>query len=267
MKIPANGITMEYQIEGKGECLVLIHGSGDNLNVWYQQVPDFSRYFKVLVYDVRGHGQTEVVNGEYNFTVWVDDLYALLMALEISQVYLLGHSMGGSIAASFTIRYPEMVKALILSNSGKYDDPVSEPEGSRLRRLRQEQMDALKTGGMLEAFKIRVATMFLPDFINQNPDVVEKYMKIWLQNGPEGYSKVMQYRDHRGTIDFTQISCPTLIVVGEGDAWINPERGRALHRTIAGSQIKVFPTGHATPMAAPYDFNETVLSFLKDLKG
>ena len=118
MKIIANGISMNYELIGSGRCLTLIHGAGDNLNAWFNQVPAFSQRYRVLTYDVRGHGQTEMTEEELTTELWVDDLYALLKDLSISETFLLGHSMGGAIALQFTLTHPKMVKALILSNSG-----------------------------------------------------------------------------------------------------------------------------------------------------
>ncbi len=59
MKIKANGIEINYELSGKGKTLVLIHGFTDNLNMWYNQVPEFAKQYQVLIYDVRGFGQTE----------------------------------------------------------------------------------------------------------------------------------------------------------------------------------------------------------------
>ena len=64
MRIDANGISMNYEVEGSGKWLVLVHGMGDNLGAWYNQVPVFSQRYRVLTYDVRGHGQTEAPEGE-----------------------------------------------------------------------------------------------------------------------------------------------------------------------------------------------------------
>jgi pimeloyl-ACP methyl ester carboxylesterase len=63
MKIAANGTSMNYEVAGDGDWLVLVHGAGDNLRTWYNQVPAFSKQYKVLTYDTRGHGQTDVAEG------------------------------------------------------------------------------------------------------------------------------------------------------------------------------------------------------------
>ena len=69
MKINANGINMNYELSGEGKCLVLIHGFTDNLTMWYNQVSDFSKQYRVLTYDVRGHCQTETPKGELSHGV------------------------------------------------------------------------------------------------------------------------------------------------------------------------------------------------------
>jgi pimeloyl-ACP methyl ester carboxylesterase len=69
MKIQANDISMNYELSGSGKYFTLIHGAGDNLNAWYNQVPVFSKYYRVLTYDVRGHGQTELPDAELSVDV------------------------------------------------------------------------------------------------------------------------------------------------------------------------------------------------------
>lgn len=93
MKIKAHGISMNYEIKGKGENLVLIHGAGDNLNMWYHQVPVLSKSYRVITYDVRGHGRTESPEGEYSISLFVEDAYELMKAIEVQDAYFLGHSM------------------------------------------------------------------------------------------------------------------------------------------------------------------------------
>ena len=264
MEIEANGISINYEITGSGDCLVLIHGAGDNLNAWYNQVPVFSQGYRVLTYDVRGHGQTELAEGDYSLDIWADDLYALLKALSIDRANILGFSMGGGIAATLAIKHPEVVKTLVLSNSGA-PGLMSEEDTKRMTERRQAQMEAFEKEGMLGIFKFRRTTTFSPGFADKNPDVMERYKAILLQNRPEGYRKVMESMGRRGPIDFSKIACPTLIIVGEHDASTGPEAGKALQKLIPGSEVKIFPTGHAAAIEQPEDYNKTVLSFLARL--
>ena len=261
MKIMANGISMNYELVGSGKCLTLIHGSGDNLNAWFNQVPAFSQHYRVLTYDVRGHGQTELPDGELTTELWVDDLYAILKALNISETFLLGHSMGGAIARQFTLTHPEMVKALVLSNSGGAAR-LSEEDVRYMEARRQAQIETIKKEGMEAVIKDRFSLIFSPGFAEKNPDTVERYKSVFLQNKPEKYLRMMQ-RMGRFSVssDPSKITCPTLVIYGEYD-FGGQQYAKATQEAIPGSQLKVFPTGHVPAIEIPREYNETVLTFL-----
>jgi pimeloyl-ACP methyl ester carboxylesterase len=261
MKIMANGISMNYELIGTGKCLTLIHGSGDNLNAWYNQVPVFSQHYRVMTYDVRGHGQTELPEGELTVGLWVNDLYAILKALKISKTFLLGHSMGGAIALQFTLTHPEIVKALVLSNSGGAAHP-SEEDLRYMEARRQAQIETIKKEGMEAVIKDRFSLIFSPGFAEKNPETVEQYKSVFLQNKPERYLRVMQ-RMGRFSIstDPSKITCPTLVIGGEYD-FGGSAAAKVAQDAIRGSQLKVFPTGHAPAIEVPKEYNETVLTFL-----
>lgn len=264
MKIMANGISMNYELVGSGKCLTLIHGVGDNLNAWFNQVPAFSQRYRVLTYDVRGHGQTELPVGEITSELLVDDLYAILKALKISETFLLGHSLGGAIALQFTPTYPEMVKALILSNGGgaarlsEEDLRQKEVLGAR----RQAQLETIKKEGMEAVVKDKFSLIFSPGFAEKNPDTVERYKSVFLQNKQEKYLRMMQ-RIGRFSVssDPSKITCPTLVIYGEYD-FGGQQYAKATQEAIPGSQLKVFPTGHVPAIEIPREYNETVLTFL-----
>jgi 3-oxoadipate enol-lactonase len=261
MKIIANGISMNYEVVGSGKCLTLIHGAGDNINAWFNQVPAFSQRYRVLTYDVRGHGQTEMTEEELTTELWVDDLYALLKGLNVSETFLLGHSMGGAIALQFTLTHPKMVKALILSNSGGARGS-SEKEMRKMAAIHQAQIEAIKEEGMKAVVKDRFSRMFSPGFVEKHPEVAERYKSVLLQNKPEGYLRVMQRMGRPSTSpDLSKISCPTLVIGGEYD-FGGPSAAKATQEAIPGSQLKVFPTGHAPAIEVPREYNETVLTFL-----
>jgi pimeloyl-ACP methyl ester carboxylesterase len=215
----------------------------------------------VLTYDVRGYGQTELPDEEITSELLVDDLYAILKALNISETFLLGHSMGGAIAIKFTLTYPEMVKALILSNSGGAAR-LSEEDLRQLEARRQTQIETIKKEGMEAVVKDRFSMIFSPGFAEKNPDTVEWYKSVFLQNKPERYLRVMQ-RMGRFSIssDPSKITCPTLVIGGEYD-FGGQQYAKATQEAIRGSQLKVFPTGHAPAIEVPWEYNETVLTFL-----
>ena len=102
-----NGIQIYYEIHGKGEPLILIMGLRRNVEWWYRQVPDLSKYFKVLIFDNRGSGRTEKPVMDYSIRLFADDTAGLMEAHDIKKAHILGVSMGGYIAQELTINYPK----------------------------------------------------------------------------------------------------------------------------------------------------------------
>jgi 3-oxoadipate enol-lactonase len=262
MRIQANGISVNYESRGSGKCLTLIHGSCDNLNIWYNQVPAFSRHYRVLTYDVRGHGKTDMPERTLGISLWVSDLYALLNALGIRETILLGHSMGGSIAAVLATAHPAMVRALVLSNCSGGARRSKEKLRERDMRL-GTQIKILESEGIGAFIQHRVSGLFTPGFEEKNTHAVEHYKQILSQTSGEGHIRVLQgMLQPADAADISKIACPTLIIEGEYDSLTTLSTAVRAQQAIRGAQLKAFPTGHATALEQPGAYNQTVLEFL-----
>jgi len=264
MKIKANGISMNYEIKGKGANLVLIHGAGDNLNMWYHQVPIFSKKYRVITYDVRGFGKTESPEAGCSISLFAQDVYELMKAIRVEDAYFLGYSMGGRIALELAINHPEMVKALVLANSytGLAAPP---PEELEWRRVILELLDKRDIERAAEMMTTR---SFSPDFQSKNPSEFEKYMKVKLQNKPDGLVRLMRSLEAAASPpDLSKVKCPTLLILGENDLHMGVEQGKQAHEAIAGSKLVLLPTGHAAALELPERFNSAVLEFLGEVTG
>ena len=269
MRIVANGISINYEVAGSGKCIVLIHGMGDNLGAWYNQVPVFSQRYRVLSYDVRGHGETEAPEGEFSTDIWTEDLHGLLEAVGINKAYVLGYSMGGIVALNFALRYPEMVEALILANSGGARPPVmSEQEMREAMERRRIILERVEKEGLAATMDESTAMMFSPGFPERNREAYERYKAVRLRNDPQNYLRLMR---SMGTMfrgappDLSKIRCPTLIIGGEFDGLMGAEGAKATQQAIAGSQLKIMLTGHASAIEQPEEFNNAVMGFLARL--
>ena len=117
MKIEVNGININYAVHGQGPELILIHGFGGNLTYWEPQVRAFSQKFRVITFDQRGCGQSGQPQFGFGFDDFIEELYQFMIALKVAKAYLLGFSQGGVIALRTAIKHPEMVWALVMSNS------------------------------------------------------------------------------------------------------------------------------------------------------
>jgi pimeloyl-ACP methyl ester carboxylesterase len=262
VKTKANGIEMHYQISGAGNCLALIHGFADNLNIWYKQVPEFSRQYRILTYDVRGFGHTEKVNAPYAIDVFAEDLHELLSTLEIDSVCVLGYSMGGRIALEFALTYPEMTTGLILANSGVETSP--RPEMEKHRRimrsvLQQADLDTLST--------MLTRGSFSPGFSSRDPETFQSCKAIRMQNDPSDYLMIMEAVDQAldAPVDLSRLERPALLIAGEHDALMGGSVAESMKNGIADAELKVLPTGHASALEAPEEFNRTVLRFMAGL--
>lgn len=264
MKIEANGISINYQIKGKGANLVLIHGAGDNLNMWYHQVPTFSKDYRVITYDVRGFGKTESPEAECSISLFAKDVYELMKALRVQDSCFLGYSMGGRIALELAINHPEMVKGLVLANS--YTGST-EPSHEELE-WRRAILELLDKGDIKRVAEVMTTRAFSPGFESRNPSEFEKYMKVKLQNKPDGLLQLMRSLEAAGNPpDLSKVKCPTLLILGENDLYMGIEEGKQTHEAMVGSKLVVLPTGHAAALELPERFNSAVLDFLGEVTG
>lgn len=261
MKIEANGIVMNYELAGEGQCLVLIHGAGDNLKMWYNQVPVFSQSYRVLAYDVRGFGQTPSPEGDYSMAVLAEDLHQLLKGLKIDKAVLLGYSMGGRIALEVAIQHPEMARGLVLANSG-----VGGPRPPQAAERLQAMQEMLQKGDVAAIAEEMTKSAFSPDFKEKRPEAFERYKAVKLEVDPRGFARAMMaLAADVQPPDLGRIHCPTLIIGGENDGYMTPDVAEAIQRSIAGSTLKVMPTGHAPAVEMPELFNAAVSAFLGGL--
>ena len=115
--IEANGLRIYYEIHGEGEPLLLVHGGTATSQSWASHLPAFTEHFQVFAPDGRGHGGTDNPTGELSYRVMANDVAALVGALGLQRPLVLGYSDGGQIALELGIRYPGLVRALVLGGT------------------------------------------------------------------------------------------------------------------------------------------------------
>jgi pimeloyl-ACP methyl ester carboxylesterase len=125
---PVNGLKMYYEIHGKGEPLVLLHGSFTTItNNWTGMIAQLSKSRQVIAVEMQGHGRTADINRDFSYENLADDIAALLGYLQIKQADLLGYSMGGGVAMQVAIRHPTTVRKVVsISAAFRHDGLVRE---------------------------------------------------------------------------------------------------------------------------------------------
>ncbi len=261
MRIRVNGILINYEINGRGGNLVLIHGAGDNLNMWYHQVPVLSQSFRIIAYDIRGHGETESPDSEYSIPLFVGDAYELMKAIGVDEACFLGYSMGGAIALGLAFKHPEMVKALILANT-----PVGSPLSRFFLERQRSNQELLDKGDLKTVAENMAADAFSPGFGSKNPVEFERYLKVKLQNKVDSMARLTRsFGALRGGPELQKIQCPVLIIQGEKDVYMDIGQMKQAQAKARGPKWVTLPTGHASAIELPGRFNSAVLDFLSPL--
>ncbi len=261
MFVEVNGIRCFYQLTGEGDqVVVLIHALGTDHRMWDRQVEALKPHFRVLRYDVRGHGQTDKPPGPYSLELFARDLAALLDALGIAAAHLVGLSMGGMIAQTFALSYPERVKSLVLADTSSRYPPES-------RRQFEERARVAETQGMGPLVEATLERWFSPGFHQAHPEVVEKYRQMLLANDPRAYAAAARAI---AQLDLTSrlgsIRVPTLVIVGEDDPGTPPAMAKEIAANIPGARLEILLGRHMTQEESAEAFNRLLVEFLKAVK-
>ncbi len=264
MKIHLNGFQINYQERGlpQGLPILFIHGFPFNNTMWSPQMMALPQEYRAISFDVRGHGESDVGDGQYSIEFFVDDAIALLDHLDVRQAVFCGLSMGGYIALRAAERHPERVRALVLCDTRSEADPN---EG---KVKRASQIKAVKAHGTKTFAESFVKAVFAPETFSSNPKAVAGIQAIIEATSPLAVSGTLLALAARTdtTASLAGLKVPTLILVGEHDTLTPPSASEALHKNIKGSELHVIPhAAHMSNIENPDVFNEKLIAFLKKL--
>jgi 3-oxoadipate enol-lactonase len=234
--------------------LLLSNSLGSTLAMWDAQIPDWSGHFRVLRYDTRGHGSSDVTPGPYDLGLLGRDVVALLDALELKSVSFCGLSLGGMIGMWLASNAPARLARLVLCNTAAR---LGEPE------LWNSRIEAVRAGGMEAVADTVIGRWFTPGFRQANPQAIDRVRDMLLGTPPEGYAAcAAAIRDMDLRAELGRIATPTLVVTGAQDPATPPELGRYIAEHIRSSQLVEFDTAHLSNIEAAPVFTRTVLKFL-----
>lgn len=228
-------IDCEYSIEGNGPALFLIHGIGAARNTWRKAMPLLSRHFKVISYDLRGHGVSPMSSGEFVLDDLVADLERLRETTGIEQAHFAGHSLGGMIGPAYALKYPDRVLSLgLLSTAAFRTEDDSEKVWNVVRLMEQN--------GIEQVLSNLTSRWFTDAFIEQNPNIISARLEQVINTDPDVFLNV--FRIYAGTEMspwINQIKQPSLILTGENDGGCNPQLNRQIHAAMSNSELVILP--------------------------
>jgi 3-oxoadipate enol-lactonase len=247
---------IHYAISGPVEApaLVLSNSLGTDFGMWGGHLEELAQHFRVLRYDHRGHGGSEVPRGAYTVAMLAGDLLALLDRLGIARFDFCGLSLGGQVGMWLALQFPERVRRLVLCNTAAH---IPSPASWNAR------IEAVRKHGMSAIAETVLRRWFSESFLERDPATVERLRRMLLATPPEGYAGCCAaVRDFDVRERVRQIRCPALVVTGSCDPATPPEQGRFLAREIPGARLRELEASHLSNLEQPCRFNQQVLEFL-----
>jgi len=218
-----DGVAINFEVEGRGRHVTLLHGVGSHLQAWDSVVAALRDELTLLRYDLRGHGKSGPP-GPYALDDYVADLAALLDAQSVDRTTLVGFSFGGMIAPAFTVRHPERVRALGIVSGVAGRTP--EQRAAVVKRA-----DELARGGASTTVGAAIERWFTPEFRTGTRRSSSDGIQRVLRNDPVGYAAAYRVFAESDPIDeLSKISCPTLVMTGEHDTGVSGPRVRPTPR-------------------------------------
>lgn len=254
-------INMYYEVHGEGEPLLLITGLGGDLTGWIFQIIEFSKKYRVIVFDNRGAGRTDAPDVPYSIEMMADDTAGLLDVLGIERAHILGLSMGGFIAQELALKYPQRVQSLILATT------AASPHSSNKHVLDTWARMALEGVSVETRLREQLLWIFTDKFF-ENPELVQMAINTMLANPqPQPtYAFARQVTacvEHDTRDRLGEITAPTLVLVGKEDILLPVKLSEELAVGIPNAELVVLEGGGHGFLAEIADkFNQAVLDYL-----
>jgi 3-oxoadipate enol-lactonase len=259
MKIKANGININYQVDGPegAPWIVLSNSLATNVTMWDQQATDLKAQYRVLRYDQRGHGTTDAPAGRYTFDELIADAVALMDGLGIKKAHFGGLSMGGATALGFAQKHPDRLDKVIVCDTPCQSTPASSQQWEERIVVAQKQ-------GMEALVEPTVGRWFPPAVLEAKPPHVDKVramIRTTPVNGFIGCAAALADHDYASAV--ATVKRPVLFMAGEKDG-VTPTAMRKLSAALPGSRYVELPgAGHISNMDQPEGFTWAIADFLK----
>jgi len=252
-QVEINGVKINYVFEGTGfETIIFIHGLGESLESWRHQINFFSKKFKVIALDLRGHGKSSIPKKKIEIGDFAEDVKGLLDHLGIKKAHFCGLSMGALVLFEMYKRCPDYFLSMILV-AARHKFPPAQT--------------AVLEGMSMEIIGAEVATFALA--ANAPEQLKEEVAKMIAGTKKDAY---IQSAEATSMLDYSEllpkIKVPTLIIVGELDIVTPVSSAEIINKSIQGSILQIIPgVGHLPNREASEKFNNLLDEFLYKIKG
>jgi pimeloyl-ACP methyl ester carboxylesterase len=253
---------LAFDDDGPGPVVVLMHGFPLDRSMWTYQRSSVGSIYRVIAPDLRGHGHSAAPDGIYTVDEMADDVIEVLDSLQLTeQVVFGGLSMGGYLALSIAVRYPERVKGLMLMNTRAAADT---PEAATAREQLARKVEA--SGNADPAVAVMLPKLFSRKTFELHPELVDR-MSAHMARTPAravaGTLRGLAIRPDR-TADLPRIAVPTLVLAGAEDQLIPFEESERMAHALPNGKLVTIPdAGHVAPLENHTAADDAILGFLR----
>ena len=253
---------LAYDEVGTGPAVVLLHGYPFNRSMWSEQVAALRKDHRVIVPDLRGHGESPALAGPGTMPAMASDVAALLDKLNVSEAIIGGLSMGGYVALAFYRQLPARVRGLILADTRATadTDDAKQTRAQQAAKALSEGMEGIADG--------MLPKLLTPETVAKRPEIVKQLRNMMAETNPEGAAAALQGMAARAdqTSLLPHISVPTLILVGSEDGITPVADSELMNREIRNSRLEVIEgAGHVSNLERPEEFNAALAIFLREV--
>ena len=254
MKLRANGLTFEVRIEGNsdGSWVILSHPILTSMAIWASQIGALGSRFKLLRYDTRGHGGSDIPSGAYRIDDLVGDAIGLMDALSIEKAHFVGLSLGGVTAIGLAMAHPGRLSSVSIC-SARADATAAS------RAAWEERIHLAAEKGMAALVEPTVRRWFAAAGSSEKP-AVRAMIGSTSVEGFAGCARVLQALDLEPSLH--KIAVPALLLVGSEDD-VLPGINKTMAARIPGARMVTIPgAGHLPNVEQPAAFSAALLEFL-----
>ncbi len=204
--------TITYRVIGKGSPVLLIHGFGEDRNVWKNQVEYLENKFHLIIPDLPGSGESELID-DMSMEGMADTVHAITLKEKLDPCHVIGHSMGGYVTLAYAEKYPNHLNSMGLFHSTAYADPVEK------KAVRRKGIEFIREHGAFEFLKTSIPNLFSPFTKEEKPEMIKDF--IVQQRNFTGDALVSYYEAMINRPDRTNLlenaHFPVLFIMGNYD--------------------------------------------------
>jgi 3-oxoadipate enol-lactonase len=250
-------ISLHYETMGRGEPLLFIHGLGCSGRDWQPQIDFFSRHYRVVVFDVRGHGQSSRPPGPYHITLFAADTVKLIEGLNLAPVHVVGLSLGGMIAFQLAVDRPDLLKSMIVVNTG----PEVKLKSPQQWLMALQRYMIVRFLGMRKMGEVLARKLF-PG--GESASIRNTFIARLAENDRKAYMAAMRAIVGWSVAErIDRIEVPTLVISSDHDYTPVSIKEAFVARMSRAELAIIEDAHHAVPVECPDKFNAVVASFLE----